>query len=160
MGLDMYLTCDLFIGGNYEHKHVSGELSLSMLVGVNDKRPTDLVISAAEIDTVTLHVGYWRKANAVHGWFVEEIQEGKDECQRSEVTIDELASLRSLCLEALGEKDSTVLPGRSGFFFGSTDADEWYWDSLIHTVDVCDKALAMSKRLEAFYPTFHYQASW
>ena len=34
-------------------------------------------------------VAYWRKANAIHSWFVENCQDGVDECQYSnEISVD------------------------------------------------------------------------
>jgi hypothetical protein len=29
------------------------------------------------------YVGYWRKANAIHRWFVEHVQDGNDDLARS-----------------------------------------------------------------------------
>ena len=31
-------------------------------------------------------VAYWRKFNALHNWFVQNCQDGVDECQYAEVT--------------------------------------------------------------------------
>ena len=42
-------------------------------------------------------VGYWRKANAIHHWFVDNVQEGVDECQTSYVSIKDLDKLLGLC---------------------------------------------------------------
>ena len=46
-------------------------------------------------------VGYWRKANQIHGWFVENVQNGEDDCRMYEVTKGELMELRDLCLDVL-----------------------------------------------------------
>ena len=40
---------------------------------------------------------YWRKANAIHKWFVENVQEGVDDCGEYEVTVEQLTELRDLC---------------------------------------------------------------
>lgn len=42
-------------------------------------------------------VAYWRKANAVHSWFVENVQDGKDDCNDYEVTKKQLQSLCDIC---------------------------------------------------------------
>tara|TARA_R110000868_G_scaffold410662_2_gene699576 strand:- start:69 stop:524 length:456 start_codon:yes stop_codon:yes gene_type:complete len=42
-------------------------------------------------------VGYWRKANQVHAWFVNNVQNGVDECQESTVTRKQLEELLSIC---------------------------------------------------------------
>jgi hypothetical protein len=49
----------------------------------------------------TLEVGYWRKANAVHGWFVRECANGVDECQEIPVSKIKLLELQAHCLIAL-----------------------------------------------------------
>ena len=43
-------------------------------------------------------VGYWRKANQIHNWFVENIQNGEDDCDyHREVTEEDLEELLALC---------------------------------------------------------------
>jgi hypothetical protein len=44
-------------------------------------------------------VGYWRKANAIHGWFVNNVQKGIDDCKEYPVTIRQLKALLSTCKE-------------------------------------------------------------
>lgn len=52
-------------------------------------------------------VGYWRKANAVHLWFVNRVQGGVDDCEyHDEVTKKDLEDLRDICKEVL---ESAVL---------------------------------------------------
>jgi hypothetical protein len=108
---------------------------------------------------VTLPLGYWRKANQLHRWFVEETQDGIDECQRTEVTREKLFELRRLLKSVLANRDTAAeaLPAQEGFFFGGTDYDEYYFADLEHTLAVldriCDKGLTEKA-------TIHYQASW
>lgn len=43
-------------------------------------------------------VGYWRKANHIHNWFVENIQDGEDDCDYyREVTEDDFKELLNIC---------------------------------------------------------------
>lgn len=44
-------------------------------------------------------VGYWRKANQIHNWFVNNVQGGIDDCGTYEVTEDQLAELLNICKE-------------------------------------------------------------
>lgn len=46
---------------------------------------------------VVVHAGYWRKANHIHKWFVDNVQDGKDECQREYVSREDLKKLRDVC---------------------------------------------------------------
>ena len=43
----------------------------------------------------------WRKANAIHKWFVDNIQGGNDDCGTYEVSIEDLARLHDICVEVL-----------------------------------------------------------
>lgn len=47
-------------------------------------------------------VGYWRKANAIHHWFVENVQNGTDDCERYEVSKEKLEELLETAKEVLG----------------------------------------------------------
>lgn len=51
--------------------------------------------------TIQATVGYWRKANAIHNWFVQNVQGGKDECQEAYVERKKLTELRDLCKQVL-----------------------------------------------------------
>lgn len=42
-------------------------------------------------------VGYWRKANQIHNWFVENVQNGIDDCKAYEVTEEKLRELLNTC---------------------------------------------------------------
>lgn len=47
-------------------------------------------------------VAYWRKANAIHAWFVERVQGGEDDCRyHKEVAKDIIAELRDICAEVI-----------------------------------------------------------
>lgn len=98
-------------------------------------------------------VGYWRKANQIHNWFVENIQDGIDDCRyHHEVTEDDLERLLDICKTVyesctLGKVviDSSVaeelLPTTSGFFFGSTDYNEWYVKDIADTIEIIQNVL-------------------
>ena len=47
-------------------------------------------------------IGYWRKANQIHNWFVEHVQNGEDDCcYHNEVTKEVLEELLDICEEVL-----------------------------------------------------------
>lgn len=109
---------------------------------------------------------YWRKANAIHAWFVDNCQGGIDECQEAVVHPEQLAQLRSVCLDALTaytegdlDKAAEIMTPRSGFFFGGTDIDEWWARDLQHTVTEIERVvnLVAANRISV---TFTYQSSW
>lgn len=155
MGLDMYLTAEKFISG-YDHNKDENFAKVLELMNLTEAD----VDRAANIEVT---VGYWRKANAIHDWFVQNVQNGKDECQKSWVGKDELEHLLADCKQTLahfnaGELDKAeeILPPSSGFFFGSTEIDEGYKRDLEHTIKVVEKCL--SDKFKGC--SFHYQASW
>jgi hypothetical protein len=75
-------------------------------------------------------VAYWRKANAIHKYFVDNVQDGIDDCRyHNEVTKEILEDLLERCEAILDNHNLApkLLPRCSGFFFGGTDYDEWYY---------------------------------
>lgn len=68
----------------------------------------DMYLTAGDADGE--EVGYWRKANAIHGWLVENVQDGIDECQPSPVTIDQLRTLKALCERVI--ETAVMAPGK------------------------------------------------
>lgn len=119
-------------------------------------------------DSIMFQVAYWRKANAIHKWFVDNVQDGIDECQESPVCFEKLEELRDLVIGLLERRDpaeaSEKLPPTAGFFFGSCDMDEWYWHSLEDTKKQLDNISKMHMLSMLKYGRsrwcFSYRASW
>ncbi len=60
---------------------------------------------------VTLkEIGYWRKANQIHHWFVETVQAGNDDCGLYAVSREQLGALLGLVDEVM--KSINLVPGR------------------------------------------------
>lgn len=99
---------------------------------------------------------YWRKANAIHNWFVMNVQGGEDDCQRHYVTKRQLGQLYVDCNLVLENPHMApdILPTQSGFFFGSEEYDDYYFQSLKETVQEIDRLK------EKNYTTFAYQSWW
>jgi hypothetical protein len=115
--------------------------------------------------TIDLTIGYWRKANQIHAWFVRECGGGIDECQRIPVADGKLRELKVVIeylidiadLPSVGEEIDKLLPTQSGFFFGSTEIDEYYWHDLTRTLDILNKAIVLEEEHNC---SIAYQASW
>ena len=99
---------------------------------------------------------YWRKANAIHAWFVDNVQAGVDDCNHYELTREHLETLKNICTQAIETKDTQKLEPRDGFFFGSLYIDDWYWADVMHTIDQIDMLLAMDWDARRFF----YCSSW
>lgn len=59
--------------------------------------------------SVTFEVGHWRKANAIHSWFVRECAGGEDDCTPIDVPLEKLEELLELCRKVLDTIE--VVPG-------------------------------------------------
>jgi len=107
---------------------------------------------------------YWRKFNALHGYIVREFADGIDECQTIEIGnkdgVNKILDALKTTLKQVedGEKDIEKLkmPPTSGFFFGSTDLDDWFKDKLKEAIPVFEKLASDLEDNEIVY----YQASW
>lgn len=137
MGLDMYLTA-------------KKTMPRAAAVMLHKAAPDDfaewdnpwLKTTSQKVKAVA-EAAYWRKANAIHGWFVRNIQGGADDCGTYPVTAQQLEELRDACKAVLaggGEEEHDLMP-TSGFFFGPTDDKTWYTECLEHTVKQLDQVL-------------------
>lgn len=155
MGLDMYLFKKTYVQ-HWEHK---GEDNYEVTV-TKAGQPTN--IDPKKVKYVIEEVGYWRKANQIHGWFVDNVQDGNDNCGEYHVDESQLEELLELCKKILSNKElaEELLPARSGFFFGGTSYDEWYFNDLEQTVEIIETLL--SERNEHGYldGNIYYQSSW
>jgi hypothetical protein len=117
-------------------------------------------------------IGYWRKANAIHGWFVRNLAGDVDNCDPIDVSPDDLASLRDACLAILHLRTTDpdaarilaedTLPPAPGFFFGTYDYDAYYYESLQYTSDLLTTIIAQvnDEASPLYGASFQYEASW
>ena len=153
MGLDMYLTKKHYV------KNWDWEENPERKYDVDVKRGGKTIphIKKERISYIEEEVMYWRKANQIHAWFVENVQDGVDECQEVYVSHDKLKELLTLCRQALFHKDPKELMPQGGFFFGGTDIDEWYWADIKDTI----KQIApLVEKDEYKGLSYYYQSSW
>ena len=147
MGLDMYLNAERYLWG-----HDEGDKQISENIGQLIGLPAD-----RKVKTIAVEAGYWRKANQIHHWFVQNVQDGEDDCRSAYVSQEKLTELRELCQRAIDnpEQAHLILPRTEGFFFGNKEYDQWYFEQLKDTIEVIDNALAMPEQWE-----FNYNSSW
>jgi hypothetical protein len=191
MGLDMYLNATRsFSGYDYEGPERKKEFK-QLMNSVGSEHWADRQSPYA---TVTFTVGYWRKMNAVHGWFARNCGEPDNDVSMY-VSKDDLIKLKNDCASALlkmptkvpvsigtavsiktdnpfeaikdlitaeahsaefnDSNDDDPLRPTAGFFFGSTEKDDWYYDGLRETINIVDKALSLPDEWR-----FRYEASY
>ena len=116
---------------------------------------------SGEVEQISFEAMYWRKANAIHRWFVNKIQDGVDNCAEYSVDTETLAELRDICKQVLIDpsKADVLLPTQSGFFFGSTEVDEWYLEQLKYTVERLTEILELPE-VKTCKINFYYSSSW
>ena len=150
MGLDMYLTANRYLA-DYKDADVEVQNQINEVPNLNN--------AGLKVKNVSCSAAYWRKANAIHKWFVDNVQDGVDDCKEYYVTIENLKALIEVCNKVLEDNSlaNTLLPPQEGFFFGSTDVDEWYLGDLVYTKETLTKLV---ENLDPKQWDFYYQSSW
>ncbi len=165
MGLDMYLHAKKYVE-KIDWTKLDKDYNISMdSPEVVNPLWNDIVSTAqmsdVAVDIYGVHVevtcAYWRKANQIHAWFVENVQQGNDDCGEHYVSHEKLKQLLDLVNKALAERNPNLLPPQEGFFFGSTDIDEWYWKDLKNTKAKLDRVFALPEMSKL---SFYYTSSW
>jgi len=96
MGLDMYLTKRLY---TKNWNHMKPEELHEITIKKGGVLRTD--IETDKISEIIFEVMYWRKANAIHKWFVNNCQDGVDDCRDAYVSREDLQTLYSICYKVL-----------------------------------------------------------
>ena len=132
MGLDMYLKSKIYLS-EYNNVEKRDEVK-KLFPEIKDTGNLNFV-------EIKFEAGYWRKANQIHKWFVDNVQNEENDYGSYYVSRDNLLELRSVCSKVLSESvvDNNVvnpkvahalLPTSSGFFFGDTAYSESYIEDL------------------------------
>jgi len=146
MGLDMYLNAKKYVTSFKE----DGEKP--KVTGVPEAR-------TLKLKELVYEGMYWRKANAIHAWFVENVQNGEDDCKEYSVSREDLETLMNVCADVIAnpERAKELLPPSARFFFGAAEVDDWYWENVKRTYEEL-KAL-LSLEMTGWW-SFTYQSSW
>jgi hypothetical protein len=151
----MYLKKNIFLGHEFEEKKVK----VAHLLGL----PTD-----ARAIEVAATVAYWRKAGSVHNWFVQNVQNGVDDCGDHYVSRDKLKQLLDNCCEAVEDYfEWRKIPKRARPEYpriaaklvpASYEYDEDWLEELQETIETINEVL--QKNPPSDPGLFSYQASW
>ena len=94
-------------------------------------------------DTETKLLVYWRKANAIHKFLSDKIIEEYgleieeiENCQNYLISYQVLSDLMDTCQRVLQHRELAPheLPTYQGFFYGSYDYDDWYFEKVKETI--------------------------
>lgn len=163
MGLDMYLEKKTYVQ-QWAHQEVKNSVSVKF----GTKKRTD--IKPERVSYIVEQVMYWRKANHIHQWFVDNCQGGQDDCREAYVSEEQLKQLAELCESVVSKKQlvesgltelaENELPTQKGFFFGSTEYDEYYFETCEETAKVIRELLNEKPMEGASGGDFYYSSSW
>jgi hypothetical protein len=157
MGLDQYLYASNHLSGGEwrEQEEQDAYAKIADALGADSFENKEYPSI-----TVNVKVGYWRKANQIHNWFVNNVQEGEDNCTEYYVSREQLQELLSVCQQVKTSKSAEVaeelLPTLLGCFYGSYEIDDWYWQQIDDSIEQLERVL--TKVPEGW--SFAYDSSW
>jgi hypothetical protein len=158
MGLDMYLRASEYVYRHNFNRQEDEDTINPIFNEIVSRLELEDVIDKSGFAGITVDVpmGYWRKSNMIHHWFVNNLADGVDECQPIYVNRKNLEDLKDLCITVVANPElaEQLLPTGSGFFFGSTDYDKYYFGDLNDTIGI------ITRCLDSKFDYFEYQASW
>lgn len=120
MGLDMYLSKKTYVQ-NWDHTPEEKKTKVS--VELNGKPHPG--INLDKVTYIQEEVGYWRKANHIHQWFVDNCQKGEDDCREAWVDPEQLNELLTICIQIRDECPLVKGKVENGYTFGE-DGEKIY----------------------------------
>ena len=91
------------------------------------------------ITQLTMDAMYWRKANAIHDWFVRNVQDWVDECEEHYVSNEQLKRLMNICKTIL---DKAIL--KEGILNNWYTIKDWVktqnkieWKFIVNSKEIC-----------------------
>jgi hypothetical protein len=183
MGLDMYLYRNMDQNGNVLNitpKQILKKDGFEELIARALKPATSYLQP-----NIKTPIAVWRKANAIHQWFISNCADDIDDCQEIDVSVEKLQQLKNTCEKILKQPTNAalmidLLPPQSGFFFGDTDLNnpdtlDEYLDDVKYTNDLLSNELTIAKEFEKYkipskynpnklvtpiWVSYTYRASW
>ena len=123
MGLDMYLRASEYVSRNDWGRDENGNIldtPNEAFKAIVETFELENVIDKTGFAGISIDVpmGYWRKSNQIHNWFVDNVQDGEDNCSAYYVSREQLEELKELCIQVLANKElaEDLLPTGAGFF--------------------------------------------
>jgi len=155
MGLDMYFSKRTYVK-NWDFAPLEQHFDITVKQNGQDVDHID----KSKILYIVEEFGHWRKFNALHNWFVENVQEGVDNCREYSVNSHKLIELLNVLTQVRDNHElaEELLPSTEGFFFGGTDYDDYYFEEVERTIEIIENAIKLAEN-EPF-SDFYYQSSW
>jgi hypothetical protein len=136
MGLDMYLTKRKYVGAQYEHREVKGSIYITI-------KGKELPIDFNKVSYIEEDIGYWRKANQIHDWFVRNYANGEDNCRPIYLELEDLKKLLDVCKKV--RKSINLVDGKVIQSYTYNEKGEkvitWMDGKVIEDTSVCEELL-------------------
>lgn len=155
MGLDMYLYAS-----KYESRS-QWRNNKEEVKGFYPSELQDLQTDILERNFLSKHtkyqIGYWRKFNALHHYIVQKFADGVDDCREIYLSPSDVGHILDTLRKARDNKDKVeeILPTTRGFFFGSLEYDEWFWNDVEYSIRLFEEVVKIQDEYEIYY-----EASW
>lgn len=131
-----------------------------------------------EADENVVEFWYGRKVSAIHGWFVNNVQGGEDDCRVALISEEKLKELEVILgkivnywnstdsqglsdddrMEKIKDECAKILPARAGFFFGDCEYDYYFYMSPI--LDLLRDIKYSLNNGDTKKYNYYYHASW
>ena len=135
MGLDMYLTKKTYVK-NWDHMKPEEQHTITII------GPMANVIKPKRITYIEEEVCYWRKANAIHKWFVDNCQDGVDDCREAWISKDKLHTLLDTVITVLDSLETILGDVHVGTAYKNGEVNELYEPGeLIADTKIAEKLL-------------------
>lgn len=173
-------------------EHTPDKQRHSITVRMNGKVRKD--IKPERVSNILEEVGYWRKFNALHVWFVKNCADGVDDCREVYVEPSQIEELLEVLKQVKASLDASpkktvkvesgwangqktfadievfentalaeeLFPTQSGFFFGGTEYDDYYYQDIVETIKTFEDLLKENEKVPkgAYSADYYYRASW
>ena len=141
------------LGVSYDY--ATGEYSITPTNGIFELQTREDIVKKSYAP----YIAYWRKVNFIYAYFDRKgLLDHESEC--AWVDVEDIKDIISRCEKVLADKnDATndeLLPTQSGFFFGSTEYDGWYYSDVKDTIKKLEKVLKDLKDDEQLYIAFSW----
>lgn len=180
MGLDMWLNKEVYIGAHWDYRKISGHIELKKDGVVLNTPVANIESIVYRVITwrKSNQIHKWFVDNVQGGVddcdtytvATDQLKELLDLCNQVLKILDEVKynidndddyddDTIAFALDKLSPDNLAILDGlhpQAGFFFGSTEIDEWYYRDVKYTVD----ALSDLDFEDNVYTTYTYTSSW
>lgn len=107
-----------------------------------DKKAKDLLKKYGKVESIAVEEIYWRKAHWIHQFFVDEVQDGADNCAEYFVSADDLHKLLDKCTIIIADPSTfdDILPSYQPYI-GDWWEDDRQLNDIKRTKERIDQAL-------------------